>query len=162
MDLDELLSEIAEAMHQLQPTHTIMIRGAAKTHLVGDRDRLEQVFTNLLSNAIKYSPAADTVELALGSSAEAITVCVRDHGIGIPREEREKIFERFYRAVDPRTHALPGLGMGLYIVAEIVKDSGGTITVESEIGKGSTFQVTLPLSRQPEPVELEHLVVPAT
>jgi len=161
VDLDELLSEVAEVMHQLHPTHTILRRGAAKTHLVGDRDRLEQVFTNLLSNAIKYSPAADTVELDIGSSEEAITVCVRDHGIGIPREEREKIFERFYRAVDPSTHALPGLGMGLYIVAEIVKDSGGTITVESERGKGSTFQVTLPLSRQAEPVELEHTVLSA-
>jgi len=159
MDLDELLSEIADAMHQLHPTHTIRIRGGAKTHLVGDRDRLEQVFTNLLSNAIKYSPTADTVEVDIGSSTEAITVCVRDHGIGIPREQREKIFERFYRAVDPRTHALPGLGMGLYIVAGIVKDHGGTITVESERGKGSTIQVTLPLTRQAEPVELEHTVL---
>jgi signal transduction histidine kinase len=87
---------------------------------------------------------------------------VRDHGIGIPQEEREKIFERYYRAVDPSTHALPGLGMGLYLVAEIVKEHGGTITVESERGNGSTFQVTLPLTRQPEPAELEHFVVPAT
>ncbi len=162
VDLDELLSEIAEAMHQLHPTHTIVIRGVAKTQLVGDRDRLEQVFTNLLSNAIKYSPTADSVELEIGSTAEALTVCVRDHGIGIPEEQRENIFERFYRAVDPRTNAFPGMGMGLYIVAEIVKDYGGTITVESERGKGSTFHVTLPLTRQAEPAELEHLVVPAT
>src|SRR5215469_7786405 len=159
VDLDELLFEIADAMHQLHPTHTILIRGVAKTHLVGDRDRLEQVFTNLLSNAIKYSPAADTVEIEISSSAEAITVRVRDHGIGIPQEQREKIFERFYRAVDPRTPALPGLGMGLYIVAEIIKDHGGTITVESEGGKGSAFQVMLPLTRQAEPVELEHTVL---
>jgi PAS domain S-box-containing protein len=162
VDLDELLFEIAEAMQQLHPTHTIMRRGAAKNQLVGDRDRLGQVFTNLLSNAIKYSPSADTVELEIGSSAEALTVRVRDHGIGIPQEQREKIFERFYRVVDPRTNAFPGMGMGLSIVAEIVKDSGGTITVESEIGKGSAFQVTLPLTRQAEPAELEHLVVPAT
>jgi PAS domain S-box-containing protein len=162
VDLDELLSEIAEAMQQLHPTHTIMIHGAAKTHLVGDRDRLEQVFTNLLSNAIKYSPTADTVELEIGSSAEALTVCVRDHGIGIPQEQREKIFERFYRAVDPRTNAFPGMGMGLYIVAEIVKEHGGTIIVESERGRGSSFHVTLPLTRQAEPAELEHLVVSAT
>jgi len=162
VDLDELLSEIAEAMQQLHPTHTIVIRGAAKTQLVGDRDRLEQVFTNLLSNAIKYSPAADTVELEIGSSAEALTVCVRDHGIGIPQEQREKIFERFYRAVDSSTNTIPGMGMGLYIVAEIVKEYGGTITVESERGKGSTFQVTLPLTRLQELVELEHLVVLAT
>ncbi len=61
------------------------------------------------------------------------------------QEQREKIFERFYRVADLSQRAVPGLGMGLYIVAEIVKQHGGTITVESEAGKGSTFQVTLPL-----------------
>jgi len=114
--------------------------------------------TPLRSTAQRPAAAADTVEVDIGSSTEAITVCVQDHGIGIPQEQREKIFERFYRAVDPSTHTLPGLGMGLYIVAEIVKDSGGTITVESERGKGSTFQVTLPLTRQAEPARLEHAV----
>jgi signal transduction histidine kinase len=122
-----------------------VVRGEAPHILVGDKGRLEQVFINLLSNAIKYSPDASTVEIEASTFAEIVTIRVCDHGIGIPQEQREKIFERFYRVADLSQRAVPGLGMGLYIVAEIVKQHGGTITVESEGGKGSTFQVTLPL-----------------
>ncbi len=140
VDLNKLLRESAEVMHQVHPTHTIVVRGAATTCLLGDKDRLGQVFINLLSNAIKYSPDADTVEVEIRSSAEA-------HGIGIPQEQREHIFERFYRVVDPSTNAIAGLGIGLYLVAEIIKHHRGTITVESALGQGSTFHVALPLSR---------------
>jgi signal transduction histidine kinase len=146
VDLTQVLQEVAEVMHQIYPTHTIVVRGAATTGLLGDPDRLGQVFSNLLSNAIKYSPGAETVEVEIGSSAEAITISVRDHGIGIPQEQCEHIFERFYRAADASTKAFSGLGIGLYIVAEIIKHYGGTITVESALGKGSTFHVVLPLT----------------
>jgi signal transduction histidine kinase len=147
VDLNKVLQETAEEMHQMYPTHTIVVHGAAPTYVVGDTDRLGQVFSNLLSNAIKYSPRADTVEVEIRSSAEAITISVRDHGIGIPQEQRAHIFEGFYRAVDASTRGFPGLGIGLYLVAEIIKHHGGTITVESAMGQGSTFHVTLPLSR---------------
>jgi signal transduction histidine kinase len=147
VDLNQLLQESAEVMHQLHPTHTIQMYGRAMTCVVGDPDRLGQVFTNLLSNAIKYSPGADMVEVEIHSSAEAITISVCDHGMGIPQDQREKIFERFYRAVDPSTNAVPGLGIGLYLVAEIIQHHGGTITVESALGQGSTFHVVLPLTR---------------
>jgi signal transduction histidine kinase len=83
----------------------------------------------------------------LSASPETVTIGVHDHGIGIPREQRDKIFERFYRVAGPKQRAIPGLGMGLYIVAEIVKRHGGTITVDSAVGKGSTFTVTLPFKR---------------
>jgi signal transduction histidine kinase len=148
VDLDELLREVADTMQQTRPSHTIVVRGAAQTSLIGDPDRLGQVFTNLLSNAIKYSPDARTVETDLSTSEDAVTIRVHDHGIGIPREQRDKIFERFYRADVPRQRAIPGLGMGLYIVAEIVKHHGGAITVDSDVGKGSTFTVTLPKKRE--------------
>ncbi|GHO71481.1 hypothetical protein KSC_103730 [Ktedonobacter sp. SOSP1-52] len=147
VDLDALLHEVADTMQQIHTTHTMVVRGAAPRSLVGDKDRLGQVFTNLISNAIKYSPGAETVEMDLSTSEETVTVRVRDHGLGIPREQRDKIFERFYRATGPRQKAIPGLGMGLYIVQEIVKRHGGTITVDSEVGKGSTFTVTLPWKR---------------
>jgi signal transduction histidine kinase len=147
VDLDALLHEVAGTMQQISTTHTIVVRGAAPRSLVGDKDRLEQVFTNLISNAIKYSPDAETVEMDLSTSEDAVTVRVRDHGLGIPKEQRDKIFERFYRATGPKQKAIPGLGMGLYIVAEIVKRHGGTITVDSAVGKGSTFTVTLPRKR---------------
>jgi PAS domain S-box-containing protein len=145
--LDELLREVTDTMRHTSPIHTIVVRGSVQTSLMGDRDRLRQVFTNLLSNAIKYAPDAKTVEVELSVSDEAVTIRVTDHGLGIPHEQRNKIFERFYRAAGPSQRAIPGLGMGLYIVAEIVKGHGGTITVESEVGKGSTFTVTLPTKR---------------
>jgi signal transduction histidine kinase len=148
VDLNNVLQESTEVMHQTHSTQTIMVHGTATTCLLGDKDRLGQVFINLLSNAIKYSPRADTVEIDIHSSAETIIISVRDYGIGIPQEQREKIFERFYRAVDASTQGFPGLGIGLYIVAEIIQHHGGTITVESAMGKGSTFHVTLPLTRQ--------------
>ena len=147
VDLNQVLRESAVVMHQIHPTHTIVVRGAAPTGVLGDAGRLGQVFSNLLSNAIKYSPHADTVEVEIGSSAEAITISVRDHGIGIPQEQRERIFERFYRAIDASRQGFPGLGIGLYLVAEIIKQHGGMIRVESVMGQGSTFHVVLPLTR---------------
>lgn len=146
VDLDALLHETAEAIQQTGTTHTIVVYGATHASLIGDKERLAQVFINLISNAIKYSPIADTVEVDLDASAKQATVQVRDHGIGIPQDQHQHIFERFYRAINPNAQTFPGLGMGLYIAAEIVKRHGGTITVESTIGQGSTFRVALPLA----------------
>jgi PAS domain S-box-containing protein len=144
VDLDALLREITDTLQQSSPSHTLVVRGTVGTSLIGDRDRLGQIFINLISNAIKYSPDAQTVEMDLDAIEDTVTIRVHDHGIGIPREQRDKIFERFYRVTDLSKRAIPGLGMGLYIVAEIVKGHGGTITVDSEVGKGSTFTVVLP------------------
>jgi PAS domain S-box-containing protein len=146
VDLDGLLHRVVETMQSMTPTHTLVVRGSVQSTLLGDRDRLEQVFTNLISNAVKYSPGARTVEVELSRCEERVMVQIRDHGIGIPREQHDKIFERFYRVSDPKQRAISGLGMGLYIVAEIIKCHGGAITVDSVIGEGSTFQVTLPSS----------------
>ena len=147
VDLEALLSEVADTMQQVSATHPIVVRGTIPCTLIGDKGRLEQVFINLISNAITYSPSATTIEIDCHVSSEAVTVSVRDHGIGIPQELHDKIFERFYRISDLSQRAVPGLGMGLYIVAEIVRHHGGTIQVESEAGNGSTFHVTLPLKR---------------
>ncbi len=144
VDLDGLLQEITDTMQQSHPSHTIVVHGAARVSLMADRDRLGEVFINLISNAIKYSPDAETVEIDLDASPETVTIRVHDHGLGIPREQRDKIFEQFYRVAGPKQRVTPGLGIGLYIVAEIVKHYGGTITVDSTVGKGSTFTVTLP------------------
>ncbi|HEX7737029.1 MAG TPA: ATP-binding protein [Ktedonobacteraceae bacterium] len=147
VDLKALLQEVADTMQQMAPTHTITVRGAVSHLLLGDNGRLAQVFLNLISNAIKYAPDAPLIEIEASASEETATIAVRDHGIGIPAEQREKIFERFYRVSDPSQRMVPGLGMGLSIVTEIVKRHGGTITVDSEVGKGSTFTVTFPTSR---------------
>jgi PAS domain S-box-containing protein len=145
VDLEALLGEVAKTMQQMSTTHAVLMHGAAPHTLIGDKGRLEQVFIILISNAIKYSPGATTVEIDLSASTDTVTVSVRDHGIGIPQEQREKIFERFYRVSDLRQGAIPGLGMGLHIVAEIVRHHGGTMRIESDMGHGSTFHVTLPL-----------------
>ena len=147
VDLNLILREVTDLLQQMDSTHTIVIHGTAPSSFIGDKGRLEQVFINLFSNAIKYAPAAPLIEVEVESSTETVAISVRDHGIGIPREAREKIFERFYRAFDLSQRAIPGLGMGLYIVAEIVKQHGGSITVESEVGNGSTFHLTLPLKK---------------
>jgi PAS domain S-box-containing protein len=147
VNLNLLLREIAETMRQTHPGYTILVRGTAPASLVGDRDRLGQVFTNLLHNAIKYSLNTTTIEIDLSASDEAVTVRVQDHGLGIPHELHSKIFERCYRAFNSSQRTISGLGMGLYIVNEIVKGHGGSITVDSEIGKGSTFTVTIPRRR---------------
>ncbi|GHO50606.1 PAS domain-containing sensor histidine kinase [Ktedonospora formicarum] len=147
VDLSAMLEDVVEVIQHTQTTHTIVVPHAASpAFVIGDRDRLAQVFLNILSNAIKYAPGAPLIEVALTTSSKAVTISVRDQGIGIPRELQGRIFERFYRAVTPQQCAFPGLGMGLYIVAEIVKHHGGTIRVESEKEKGSTFHVTFPLA----------------
>jgi PAS domain S-box-containing protein len=146
VDLDELLEDVVELMRGIHLTHTVVLQHAASPAVVvGDHDRLVQVFLNLLSNAIKYAPDAPLIDVTLHTEASAVTVSVRDQGIGISHELHERVFERFYRAVPPQQHAIPGCGMGLYIVAEMVKHHGGTIRVESEEGKGSTFHITFPL-----------------
>jgi PAS domain S-box-containing protein len=150
VDLSALLHEVAETMQQIHTTHTIVVHDMEHLTVVGDKDRLEQVVINLLSNAIKYSPDAKTVEIALSATPETATITVCDYGEGIPQEQREKIFERFYRVASSSSKKgmIPGLGMGLYIVEEIVKQHKGTIMVESTLGKGSTFRVTLPLKKE--------------
>lgn len=144
--LDEVLREKVAIVQQMQNTHKIVMNNCmTPSPVIGDRDRLGQVILNLINNAIKYSLNANMIEMKMVTSAEAVTMSVRDQGIGIPLEEQEKIFERFHRAVTPGKTPIPGLGMGLYIALEIVKHHQGSITVESTPGKGSTFHVTLPL-----------------
>ena len=123
---------------------------------IGDIEELKAAVWNLIDNAVKFSPKADRVivRTRLDADGKHVTTSVQDFGIGIPRSEQEKIFDRFFQANHagrhaaegaPSTDTYPGLGLGLYISAEIVARHGGRISVESEIGKGSTFNFTLPV-----------------
>ena len=107
-----------------------------------DAKLLQHLLTNLLSNAIKYSPNGGKVSLELSCENQQIIFCVRDEGIGITAEDREKLFQQFERGAN--VGKIKGSGLGLCIVKHIVDLHGGTISVESAIGKGSTFIVTLP------------------
>lgn len=143
-NLDEVVSETCEAIQQTAPKHTIHIEGSISCPVWGDKDRIGQVVTNLLTNAIKYSPQAHEVLVRLQSEPDAAVVSVQDFGIGIDQEHLSKIFTRFYRVNDPEEKTFPGLGIGLYLSHEIIARHGGSLTVASEKGKGSTFTFSLP------------------
>jgi signal transduction histidine kinase len=148
-DLNAMLHEVVDSLQQTTTTHTLHLESIYHGAIVADRSRLEQVITNLISNAIKYSPQADTVDIFLSMSNDNVLLRVQDYGMGISREHQRAIFERFNRGpYSAREKAFPGLGMGLYIAHEIVKQYGGDIVVESKEGKGSTFIVSLPLQPQ--------------
>ncbi|MDT8301113.1 MAG: ATP-binding protein [Sedimentisphaerales bacterium] len=115
-----------------------------------DRDRIVQVLINLLGNAIKFSAKSGSACLNVQCRNEELVISVSDTGVGIPKNELPKIFERFYRAEHQREE-VQGTGLGLSIVNKIVTRHGGRIEVESEVGQGSTFTVFLPLLPEPEP-----------
>lgn len=114
-----------------------------------DREAMGQVMTNLLSNAVKYGAGGDRVEVIAREGLDGVEVSVRDHGIGIAPEDQAKVFEHFFRVSSADVRRQRGTGIGLTIVRYIVEAHGGTITVESELGKGSTFTVTLPMEPPP-------------
>ncbi|WP_455242872.1 heavy metal sensor histidine kinase [Petrachloros mirabilis] len=114
--------------------------------VLGDELRLRELFLNLLDNAVKYSTPGGSVDITLQTETGQAKVLITDHGIGISREDQGKIFDRFYRTDDARTHTKKGTGLGLAICAWIIESHHGRIEVDSEIGKGSTFTVTLPLA----------------
>lgn len=113
--------------------------------IVFDREAMEQVMHNLLDNACKYSGTSRKIDVSLWSEMKDIIISVRDYGIGIRKEDHDKIFSRFYRAGEELTQTVKGSGIGLTVVKQIVEAHKGTIDVESEVGKGSIFTVSIPL-----------------
>jgi len=111
---------------------------------VCDVQKLYQVFLNLLDNAIKYSDPGDRVDVSIKEEVSSLTVRVRDTGVGIPDEDLNQLFERFYRVDKDRSRATGGSGLGLAISKQIIEMHGGTISVESEVGVGSVFEIKLP------------------
>lgn len=120
-----------------------------------DRDKLSQVLTNLLTNAIKYSPKGGTITVCGKSEPfrQRVVVSVADQGLGIAEPDRERLFSTFYRVRNTDTESIRGTGLGLYIVKSMVELMGGEIWVESEVGKGSTFSFSLPVSGEDYPPE---------
>ncbi len=116
---------------------------------VCDAQKLYQVFLNLLDNAIKYSDSGARVDIFIEEDDSSITVRVRDTGVGIPEEDLSRLFERFYKVDKSRSRTTGGTGLGLAISKKIVELHGGKISVESEVGAGSTFVVRLPKSPLP-------------
>ena len=147
-DLSSLIDEVIEEVQRTTARHTIIKEGVCEQVVWGDRDRLGRVLTNLLSNAIKYSPYADTILVRVSSDSKRVIVAVQDFGMGIPQEKQAQIFQRFYRVEEKRLETISGLGLGLYISAEMVKRHGGDIWFESAPGLGSTFSFSIPLLKK--------------
>jgi PAS domain S-box-containing protein len=118
--------------------------GNGSRQIVCDENKLRQVLSNLVDNAIKYSPAGGQVEIRLGSENGECLIEVADEGLGIPSDEVERIFEKFYRLDPEQRRGVGGSGLGLYICRELVERMNGRIEVDSEPGKGSRFTVALP------------------
>ena len=145
VDLNVIVTEAAERIRPNAPRHPVSLR---LDPLVGevsaDRDKLTQVMANLLSNAVKYSPEGGEVVVSTRLEGNTAHVVVRDHGMGIPKAALETIFERYGRVESLATRHIRGTGLGLPIVRQIVQLHGGAVWVESTVGEGSVFHVTLP------------------
>ncbi|OJZ05740.1 ATP-binding protein [Sphingobacterium sp. 40-24] len=141
------LSELFEdcrANFTLQTTRKITFGGDLKEKVVADSHQIAQVMVNLINNAIKYAPESDIAVKVNKLDEKELMISIKDNGPGIPREKLSRLFERYYRT-DYQGQKFSGLGLGLYICADIIKNHGGTIGVESEVGQGATFWFTLPL-----------------
>ena len=143
-NLNELIAARVEELQRLSEKHELVFRQSSIRPITADRERIGQVLINLITNAIKYSPNGGKVTVSTEQEKGGVKISVNDQGIGIAEEVRHKVFDRFYRVSNPKMETFPGMGLGLYISAGIIKRHGGTIAVDSEPGKGSTFYFTLP------------------
>lgn len=138
-----LVEESVDIIRKGYHSRNIIVSDTSEVLIKGDKVRLEQVLCNVLSNAVKYS--SKDVMVYTECDGMMVRVFVQDYGIGITEEDRTHLFNRFYRA-NRSSMKFPGLGLGLYISSQIIKDHKGTITVESEPGKGSVFCIQLPVA----------------
>jgi PAS domain S-box-containing protein len=145
-DLSELAHDVLKVSRGHAPAKVALelVVAPSLPSAIGDAEKARQVLTNLIDNAIKYSPDGGKVEVDLDSGGGSMRLAVRDHGLGIPDGERERVFEKFYRLDPDLRRGIGGTGLGLYISRELVRRMQGKIWVESQEGVGSTFFVELP------------------
>jgi signal transduction histidine kinase len=146
VDVGELVEATVAAAVPNADAAEVVLRSVVLTSdvLLADGHRLAEVLENLLSNAIKFTPPGGRVDVWAGREGESLVLRVTDTGVGIAEEDRRHLFDRFYRAGG--TEGVPGAGLGLSIVQAIVEAHGGAVTVASEVGAGTAFDVRLPLA----------------
>lgn len=145
VNLNDLFSEIVLSVENRLKEKQLVLKEQVGANLIwGDEDLLREVILNLLDNAVKYTPEGGRILIGSREKPDGTEVFVSDNGIGIPKESLPRLFERFYRVDKGRSRAMGGTGLGLSIVKHIVERHGGTLSVESELGKGSRFGFTIP------------------
>lgn len=142
--IGRLIEECCGHVRQ-QGDYHLLLEGDTELRVIADEQRIDQVMVNLVNNAIKYAPKSYDIHIRVTRETGMARIAVTDSGPGIPPQNLPRIFERYYRSGN---HNVSGLGLGLYIISEIVRLHGGETGVESELGKGSTFWFTLPLAEQ--------------
>jgi signal transduction histidine kinase len=155
LSLTRLITEACDVLKPLASAKRIEIDHAApaELELTADRDRLMQVLMNLAGNALKFTPDGGRVTVSAEAAPPDVVIRISDTGAGIPPEERERIFDRFYQVPAADSEASEGTGLGLAIAKSLVELHGGRIGVESEVGEGTTFALTLPAKGPPAPGE---------
>ncbi len=144
-ELQPMISELVQDLQRSTVKHQLTEKYNTIGKTYADKDRIEQVVINLLTNAIKYSPDATQIIIHINQVDNDVVVAVEDFGVGISLEDTTRVFEQFYRASGHMQHTFPGLGLGLYISAEIIKRAGGKIWVERKEEQGSCFYFSLPV-----------------
>jgi len=142
-DINDLLKEGIDEIKRTS-NHMFELQAEDLPDIHADRERIGQVITNLLTNAIKYSPRDTKVTVSSRPKKGGIKVSVKDEGYGISQADQEKLFDRFFRVTANNMDSYPGMGLGLYITAQIIQKHNGTIGVQSAEGQGSVFSFTLP------------------
>jgi signal transduction histidine kinase len=157
IEISSVLSECADSVRPNAINKSMTLTSDLPDNLpliVGDRARLRQIFVNLIGNAVKYTPPEGAVIVRVEQRGTTLRVAIQDNGLGISPEDQAHIFDRFYRVRRPETDSIEGTGLGLAIVKSLVEAHNGQIGLESNLGEGSTFYVTLPIE-QKDPVVLQ-------
>ena len=150
LDLVELTRRMVKEIQPELRQHTVTLTSPQEpVRIRGDELRLEQVIQNLIRNGIKYSPDGGEVQVSIETQDGLAVFSVSDQGIGIPEEEQSQVFQRFFRARNAESYKINGLGVGLFVVHEIISRHHGTIDISSREDYGSTFTICLPLLQQP-------------
>jgi two-component system sensor histidine kinase SenX3 len=171
VDVDDLVDRSIDEVRTVATASNVdfIVGSPSRASIYGDRGQLQTAIRNLLANAVSYSPGGTRVATEARVNGSMVEIMVKDQGIGIPSNDLDRIFERFYRVDPARSRVTGGTGLGLSIVKHVCQNHGGECTAWSEVGVGSTFTLRLPLygadldsGSEAQPISLENVSIPNT